>query len=205
MSLSVFNKQPAPPVVADVPIRNSGWNAIATIMAARKLADSIEKAADKRARTGRVSNGASPVHNDRMKALQTGLTYFCDSVERISQYIRQNPRSDIAGSLKEAIGNLEDRIDALVQSVDDVNASGETIKYQINGITSALDDFALTADWINHRFYVADDSVGGTATDISGTTRDNQMATPCWGVHICNASFGNVLNSFSEVYANQRG
>ena len=192
MSLSVFNES-VPPITPNAPVRNSGWNAIATIMAARKLADSIAKAAEKRM----VSNGAMPVHNDRMKALHTGLGYFCDSVEHIAQYIRANPNENVVGSVKEAIQHLDNRVDEIVSALEGVDESGRAVEYHIDGITSALAESSNTLDWIKHRFYVADDLTGGMATDTPGT-QDN-YAVPCWGAHVTG------FDSFQSLYNSQNG
>ena len=143
-----------------------------------------------------------PICNGRMEVLQTGLGHFCDSVERISQHIRQNPNEEVVGNVKEAIGHLEASIDEVVAALDGVNASGSEIEHHIGSVASALEKSANTLDWIEHRFPVTDST--DSNSDIPGSANVNLTATPCWGYHqVDNAGFGNVFNSFHEVLTSQ--
>jgi len=180
VSLSVFNESAKS-------VNNSALSAIAVIVAGRRVADAIEKAARK-----------VKINNSRAQALEAGLDIFCKAADRISESIRQNPGRDIAGSLKEVLAHLDSRIDGLVQAIDDTSTSGEILKQHIDNVGAALQEFAITADWIEHRFPVTDST--NDNSDISGTTKDNQMAVPCWGSHVTDVGFGSVFNSFQALY-----
>ena len=140
--------------------------------------------------------------NGRMEVLQTGLGHFCDSVERISQHIRQNPNEEVVGNVKEAIGHLEARIDEVVAALDGVNASGSEIEHHIGSVASALEKSANTLDWIEHRFPVSGSTDANS--DIPGSRNVNLTATPCWGSYQADdASFGSVFNSFQQILTSQ--
>ena len=215
MSLSVFNES-APPITKGVPVDNSGWNAIATIVAARKLSDAIAKAAERRARiNNEATSNDQHIDGGRAKALRLGMSYYFEAINHISRHIQQNPGNDVVGSLKEAVQHLDERLDDVINSVEDVGTTSKTVKYQIDHIIFALEESSKALDWVKCRFHVAD-SLDGESAATPNTAKDIQQATPCFGRHVTDADFSSIFNfgggaceelrvfdSFETIYTNQ--
>ena len=196
--------------------RATDKNAKDTANAVNRGVDRITKSAKDNtdrivAAVGKITNDASqPVRNDRAAALQKGLDDFCNAVEQISEYVRNNPSEDVVGSMKEAIRHLDEGLDDIVQSVEDVNTSGDVIRHNISGIGFALEKSAETLDWVKSRFPVAD-STNDELSDFPDTRHDDESPVFHWAGSVNNVfadaegGTGRVFDSFQSLYNSQNG
>ena len=135
--------------------------------------------------------------NDRAQALRLGMDIFCDAIEQISQYVRQNQNIDIVGNVKEGIQCLDEHLDRIVKAVEDVTEANEEVKYRIGSIDYALKESLNSLDWIASRFPVA------TGSESSCDPASDTAQSGHWVGHVNNAGIGGVFNSFHELYKSQ--